>query len=146
MAYESEMIVAQSMFEDGKSVKEISIQTAVPIQTVYRWVKEKGWKQSKVDRTLNKFDQLKNMRELVDTQFQRLASSNNVDKKELDVLRGYQKALAEFEKSVDTRGTILQGLEIFVRFLRDKYPDHVKALAGPLSDFPKWVNQNFPIK
>lgn len=147
MAYDEEKPVARLLYEqDRKNAKQIQTELAVPLQTVYRWIKEGKWQQSKSDRTLNKFDQLKNMRDLVDKMFQDLASSNSPDKTRLDLLRGYQKALAEFEKSVDTRGTILQGIEIFVRFLRDKYPDAVKSLAAPLSDFPKWVNHNFPIK
>jgi hypothetical protein len=147
MAYEEEIIIAQQMFEiDRKSAKEISVQTGVPIQTVYRWIKDKGWKQSVVDRTLNKYEQLHNLRELVDQQFRELASSSNPDKQKLDLLRGYQRALAEFEKEVDMRGTIKQGVEVLVRYLRDKYPDVVKTLAEPLTEFPSWVNKEYPMK
>lgn len=145
MAYEEEIAVAQLMYEqDRRSAKDISVQTGVPMQTVYRWIKDKGWKQSKVERLLNKVEQLKNLRELVDKQTQDLLSSDNPDKQKLDSLRGYQRLLAEFEKTVDMRGTILQGMEAFVKFMRSEHPEGVDALIPYFQEFPGWVRKNYP--
>ncbi len=145
MAYEEEIAVAQLMYEqDRKSAKDISVQTGVPMQTVYRWIKDKGWKQSKVERLLNKVEQLKNLRELVDKQTQDLLSSDNPDKQKLDSLRGYQRLLAEFEKTVDMRGTILQGMEAFVKFMRSEHPEGVDAFIPYFQEFPGWVRKNYP--
>jgi len=145
MAYENEVIVAQSMYEEErKSAKEIAQALGVPPATVYRWIKEKGWKQSKVERLLNKVEQLKNLRELVDKQTQELLSSDNPDQAKLNILRGYQRLLAEFEKTVDIRGTILQGMDAFVKFMRSEHPEGVDTLLPYFQEFPTWVRKNYP--
>jgi predicted DNA-binding protein YlxM (UPF0122 family) len=145
MAYEEEKAVAQLMFEqDRKSAKDIATQIGVPFQTVYRWIKDGKWKQSKVERLLNKVEQLKNLRELVDKQTQELLSSDNPDQAKLNVLRGYQRLLAEFEKTVDMRGTILQGMDAFVKFMRSEHPEGVDTLLPYFQEFPTWVRKNYP--
>lgn len=145
MAYDAEKAVAQLMFEqDRMPAKDIAVQTGVPIGTVHRWISEGKWKQSKVERVLNKVEQLKNLRELIDNQTQDLLSSNNPDKQKVDLLKSYQRLLADFEKTVDVRGTILQGLDAFIRFMRSEHPEGVDAFIPYFQEFPKWVRKNFP--
>jgi hypothetical protein len=145
MAYDEEKAVAQLMFEqERKTAKDIAVQTGVPIGTVHRWISEGKWKQSKVDRVLNKSEQLKNLRELIEKQTQELLSSDNPDKQKIDLLRQYQRLLSEFEKTVDMRGTILQGMDVFVRFMRSEHPEGVDALLPYFQEFPVWVRKNYP--
>jgi hypothetical protein len=145
MAYETEKPVAQLMYEqDRKTAKEISKEVGVPLATVYRWIKDSGWRQSKVDRVLNKVEQLANLRVLVDKATQELLSSDNPDQAKINILRGYQKLLAEFEKSADMRGTIIQGLDAFIKFVRTEHPDAVSILLPYFQTFPAWVNKNYP--
>jgi hypothetical protein len=145
MAYDQERVVAQQMFEeDKKGAKEISVQLAVPLQTVYRWIKDGAWKQSKVDRILDRSERLKNMRDLVGKILDRLASADSPDKATLDTLRGYQKVLMEMEKTADVRGTILQGLDVFIQFMRSEHPESVDAFIPYFQEFPKWVRKTYP--
>jgi hypothetical protein len=145
MAYEDEFAVAQVMYEQERATaKDIAVQTGVPLGTVHRWIKDKGWKQSKVERVLNKVEQLKNLRELIDKQTQELLSSDNPDKEKVRMLRDYQRLLSEFERTVDMRGTILQGMDAFVRFMRSEHPEGVEALIPYFQEFPTWVRKNYP--
>lgn len=145
MAFAEERAVAQLMYEqERKTAKDISTQTGVPLQTVYRWIKDLGWKQSKVDRILNKSEQLKNLRELIGKMTDELLSADQPDKSRIDTLRRYQNMLSEFEKTVDVRGTILQGMDAFVRFMRSEHPEAVETFIPYFQEFPTWVRKNYP--
>ncbi|MBI2427519.1 MAG: hypothetical protein HYV29_01730 [Ignavibacteriales bacterium] len=145
MAYEEEKTVAQLMYEqDRRNAKEIHVQLGVPLQTVYRWIKDGGWKQYRTDKVLTKFEAFKNFQDLLAQKFQEVASQPGIAKEDLDMLRGMIKTVSEMGKDIDRRGTILLGMHEFVKFIRSEYPDKVNDFIAYFNEFPKWVSKQYP--
>lgn len=145
MAYEEEKALAQVMFEqDRRNAKEIHTQLGVPLQTVYRWIKEGNWKQYRTDKVLNKFEAYKNMQDLLSQKFQEIASQPGVSKEDLATLKGLISTLAEMGKTIDRRGTILLGMQEFVKFIRSEYPEKVNDFLAYFGEFPKWISKQYP--
>lgn len=145
MAYEQELTLAQVMYEqDRKTAKEISTQLGVPLQTVYRWIKSNGWKQFKTEQVLNKFEAYKNMQDLLTQKFQEIGSQPGISREDLATLKGLISTVAEMGKSIDRRGTILLGMEEFVKYIRSEHPEKVGEFLPYFSEFPKWVSRQYP--
>ncbi|MDP1675701.1 MAG: hypothetical protein Q8L88_02455 [Bacteroidota bacterium] len=145
MAYEQEQALAQVMFEqDRKNAKEISTQLAVPLATVYRWIKSGKWQQYKIDLVMNKFDAFKNFQELVSKKMDEIMSKPGIDKTDLDLLKGMMKTASDMGKDIDRRGTILLGHKEFVKFMRDEHPEKIGEFIPYFSEFPKWINKQYP--
>jgi hypothetical protein len=145
MAYEEEKATAQLMYEqDRQNVKDIHAQLGVPQQTIYRWIKDGGWKQYRTDKVLNKFEAYKNFQDLLTQKFQEIGSQPGVSKEDLDVLRGMIKTVSDMGKDIDRKGTILMGINEFVKFIRAEHPEKVQDFIPYFSEFPKWVGKQYP--
>jgi transposase-like protein len=145
MAYEEEKITAQLMYEhDHKNVKDIQKQLGVPMQTVYRWIKDGGWKQYRTDKVLNKFEAYKNFQDLLTKKFQEIGSQSGIAKEDLDILKGMIKTLSDMGKDIDRRGTILLGIEEFIKFMRAEHAEVVEEFIPYFNEFPKWISKQYP--
>jgi hypothetical protein len=145
MAYEEEKALAQVMYEQDKAnAKMIHTQLGVPLQTVYRWIKEGAWKQYRTDRVLDKFEAFKNFQQLLTQKFQEIGSQEGVSKEDLQLLQQMIKTVSDMGKDIDRRGTILLGMQEFVKFIRSEHPEVVNDFVPYFSEFPKWVSKQYP--
>lgn len=130
--------------QDRAPAKTIAEQLGVPAATVYRWIKEGGWKQYRTDKVLSKFEAFKNFQDLLTQKFQEIGSQPGVSKDDLTLLRGMIKTLAEMGKDIDRRGTILLGVQEFVKYLRSEHPEKVQDFLPFFNEFPRWVAKQYP--
>lgn len=146
MAYDVEFHRAKELYEGGKSPDDISTMIGVPRATVYRWVKDNGWKQNKIGRALNLYDALNKMMELVGKKIEELATTEGIDERGLKSVGQILSTLERLEKKYNKREVILTGLNEYTEWLRMAHQEDLTHWSERLPEFAAHIRTKYPEK